>query len=212
MSLRAVNQFFGYGLFGVGAAKVIFAILVFMQAFTTVSNILNGGSSAGYDYYYYYLIFSRILGGAQLLLAIGSIIMILINSTQQPSVLTGYLWGLGAILIEVIASSFEYIYIFVLFSECGMYMKGGQKIISNNESYRNEFREKTNKKRVKNTEWYYGNKNEQNEYITDKNQKKIEKIEKELEEWKQLLDDGEIDELTYNEETARLIEKEKKLH
>lgn len=207
MSLRAVNQFFGYGLFGVGAAKIIYTILIFMQAFTNVNTILNGGESVGYGYY---PIFTLILGGTQLLLAIGSIVMILINSTQQPAVLPGYLWGLGAIIVELITPSG--LYIFVLFPECGMYMKGGQKIISNNESYRNEFREKTNKKRVKNTEWYYGKKNEQNEYITNKNQKKIEKIEKELEEWKQLLDDGEIDELTYNEEIARLIEKEKKLH
>ena len=35
-------------------------------------------------------------------------------------------------------------------------------------------------------------------------------LEKELEEWKQLLDTGEIDEETYNQETSRLIEKERK--
>ena len=38
----------------------------------------------------------------------------------------------------------------------------------------------------------------------------MEKSEKELEEWKQLLDAGEIDEETYHQETNRLIEKERK--
>ncbi len=59
-------------------------------------------------------------------------------------------------------------------------------------------------------EWSYGKKNEQNEYISEKKQKRMEKLEKELEEWKQLLDTGEIDEETYNQETSRLIEKERK--
>ena len=38
----------------------------------------------------------------------------------------------------------------------------------------------------------------------------MEKLEKELGEWKQLLDTGEIDEETYNQETSKLIEKERK--
>lgn len=38
----------------------------------------------------------------------------------------------------------------------------------------------------------------------------MEKLEKELGEWKQLLDTGEIDEETYNQETSKLIEKVKR--
>ena len=51
----------------------------------------------------------------------------------------------------------------------------------------------------------------QNSQNDVKKQKRIEKIEKELYEWKQLLDTGEIDEEIYNQETSKLIEKEKKL-
>ena len=75
--------------------------------------------------YGYYPTFSFILGGAQILLAIGFIIMIFVNMINQPGVIPGYLWGLGAILIELITPSS--IYIFVLFAECGIYMKAGQK-------------------------------------------------------------------------------------
>lgn len=206
MNIKTVNEIFGYGLFGIGALKIVFTILVFFQMITNVNIALNGGDGTDYGYY---PTFSVILGGAQILLAIGSIIMILVNSTIQPKVIPGYLWGLGAILIELIIPSS--LYIFVLFAECGMYMKAGQKIRSNNEIYKDEFKPKTSKKTIKNTEWFYNNQNTQNSQNDVKKQKKIEKIEKELYEWKQLLDTGEIDEEIYNQETSKLIEKEKKL-
>ncbi len=205
MNLKTVNEIFGYGLFGVGALKIVFTILVFLQMFTNVNIALNGGDGTDYGYY---PTFSIIIGGVQILLAIGSIIMILINSTKQPAVIPGYLWGLGAILIELITPLS--IYIFVLFAECGMYMKAGHKIRNQNEYYKSEFRPKTSKATIKNTEWFYNDQNIQNPQNDVKKQKRIEKIEKELEEWKQLLDTGEIDEETYNQETNRLIEKEKK--
>ena len=205
MNLKTVNEIFGYGLFGVGAWKIVFTILVFLQMFTNVNIALNGGDGTDYGYY---PTFSIIIGGVQILLAIGSIIMILINSTKQPAVIPGYLWGLGAILIELITPLS--IYIFVLFAECGMYMKAGHKIRNQNEYYKSEFRPKTSKATIKNTEWFYNDQNIQNPQNDVKKQKRIEKIEKELYEWKQLLDTGEIDEETYNQETNRLIEKEKK--
>lgn len=207
MNIKTVNEFFGYGLFGIGALKIVFTILVFFQMITNVNIALNGGDGTDYGYY---PTFSVILGGAQILLAIGSIIMILVNSTIQPKVIPGYLWGLGAILIELIIPSS--LYIFVLFAECGMYMKAGQKIRSNNEIYKDEFKPKTSKKTIKNTEWFYNNQNTQNSQNDVKKQKKIEKIEKELYEWKQLLDSGEIDEEIYNAETNRLIEKERRIN
>ena len=206
MNLKTVNEIFGYGLFGVGALKIVFTILVFLQMFTNVNIALNGGDGTDYGYY---PTFSIIIGGVQILLAIGSIIMILINSTKQPAVIPGYLWGLGAILIELITPSS--IYIFVLFAECGMYMKAGHKIRNQNEYYKSEFRPKTSKATIKNTEWFYNDQNIQNPQNDVKKQKRIEKIEKELYEWKQLLDTGEIDEETYNQETNRLIEKERRI-
>ena len=205
MNLKTVNEIFGYGLFGIGALKIIFTILVFSQIFINVNIAFNGGDGTDYGYY---PTFSMILGGAQLLLAIGSIIMIMVNVTKQPGVIPGYLWGLGAILIELITPSS--IYIFVLFAECGMYMKAGHKIISKNEIYKSEFRPKTSKKIIKNTEWFYNERNEKNGQENVKKQKRMEKLEKELEEWKKLLDNGEIDEETYHQETNRLIEKERK--
>lgn len=207
MNIKTVNEIFGYGLFGIGALKIVFTILVFFQMITNVNIALNGGDGTDYGYY---PTFSVILGGAQILLAIGSIIMILVNFTIQPKVIPGYLWGLGAILIELIIPSS--LYIFVLFAECGMYMKAGQKIRSNNEIYKDEFKPKTSKKTIKNTEWFYNNQNTQNSQNDVKKQKKIEKIEKELYEWKQLLDSGEIDEEIYNAETNRLIEKERRIN
>ena len=205
MNLKTVNEIFGYGLFGVGAFKIIFAILVFMKMFTNVNIALNGGN--GTDYGYYPMI-SVLLGGTQILLAVGSIIMIIINATNQPSVIPGYLWGLGAILIELVTPSM--IYILVQFVECGMYMKAGSKIRDNNKVYKMEYRPKTSKKAIKNTEWFYNNSNAQNRQENVKAQKRKEKLEKELEEWKQLLDTGEIDEEIYTQETNRLIEKERK--
>ena len=207
MNIKTVNEIFGYGLFGIGALKIVFTILVFFQMITNVNIALNGGDGTDYGYY---PTFSVILGGAQILLAIGSIIMILVNSTIQPKVIPGYLWGLGAILIELIIPSS--LYIFVLFAECGMYMKAGQKIRSNNEIYKDEFKPKTSKKTIKNTEWFYNNQNTHNSQNDVKKQKKIEKIEKDLYEWKQLLDSGEIDEEIYNAETNRLIEKERRIN
>ena len=43
-----------------------------------------------------------------------------------------------------------------------------------------------------------------------KKQKRMAKLEEEICAWKKLLDSGEIDEITYNEETNKLIEKEKR--
>ena len=109
MDIRTVNEIFGYGLFGLGALKIVFTILVFLQMFTNVNIALNGGDGTNYGYY---PIFSIILGGAQILIAIGSIIMILINMTKQPAVIPGYLWGLSAILIELITPSSIYIFFY----------------------------------------------------------------------------------------------------
>ena len=61
--------------------------------------------------------------------------------------------------------------------------------------------------------WFYSERKDQknkSEQIESQKQKRMAKLEKEIGEWKELLDLGEIDEATYNEETNRLIEKERK--
>ena len=208
MLLKTVNNIFGYGLVGVGVSKIIFTILIFLQMFTNVNSVLNGSTNINYEYY---PTFTIILGGLQLFLALGSIIMLILNIAKSPKVIPGYLLGLLAILIEFIIPSF--LYIFFVFAECGIYIKAGYKIINNNENYNNTFlKSKTNKKLIKNSEWFFDDKDIQGNIQKEKNiQKKIQKIEQEIHEWKQLLDSGEITEEIYNEEKNRLIEKKKKI-
>lgn len=208
MLLKTVNNIFGYGLVGVGISKIIFTILIFLQMFTNVNSVLNGSTNINYEYY---PTFTIILGSVQLFLALGSIIMLILNIVKYPKLIPGYLLGLLAILIEFITPSF--LYIFFVFAECGIYIKAGYKIINNNENYNNTFlKSKTNKKLIKNSEWFFDDKNIQVNTQKEKNiQKKIQKIDQEIYEWKQLLDSGEITEDIYNEEKNRLIEKKKKI-
>ena len=208
MNLKTVNKIFGYGFFGIGAIRIIYIILLFSQMVTNVNIALNGGEWS----YGLFPLITEVISLLQIVLTIGSVIMIFVNTIQQPKVIIGYVWGLGAMFLSFIIPSWPWFIIGAFFLQCGMLMKAGTKIVSNSDTYtyKDEFRPKTSKKTIKNTEWYYGKKNEQNEYISEKKQKRMEKLEKELEEWKQLLDTGEIDEETYNQETSRLIEKERK--
>lgn len=200
MILKKINEIFGYALFGVGALKMILVILLLIQFATSLGAIVNGEL----DFFYNYTNLALMLGIAQFILAMGSVIMIIFNLTNQPEVIIGYLIGLGAILIEFFAPSF--LTFISLSMECGMYMKAGSVIRQKNEIHKIEYR-KPNRKTIKNTEWFYSYKTEATD---DKEEKRKAKIEKELSEWKELLDSGEIDEVTYNEETNRLIEKEKR--
>ena len=204
MNLKKINRIFGYGLFGMGAIKIIYTIFLLSQMVTNVNIALNGGEWS----YGYFAIIAQIIGLLQRVTTIGCVIMILVNVMQQPKAVMGYVWGLGAALVPYIIPS--WLTIGALIVQCGMLMKAGTEIMSTSDTYKNEFKPKMSNKTIKNTEWYLGKKNEQNEYISEKKQKRMEKLEKELEEWKQLLDTGEIDEETYNQETSRLIEKERK--
>ena len=56
--------------------------------------------------------------------------MIILNVKKQPEVISGYLLGLGGVLIQIITPSI--MSIFVVFIECGMYMKAGTKIKNKN--------------------------------------------------------------------------------
>lgn len=149
MSVKKLNEIFGYGLFIVGALKILFVILVLIQVGTNITAIFNGGSVNSE----YYPALSTIIGFAQLVLAMGSIIMIILNIKRQPEVITGYLWGLGALLIEFITPSIMSFY--AVFVECSMYMKAGTKIRNKNTGSDKNYRKI--KQDMKNTEWFYGN-------------------------------------------------------
>lgn len=149
MNIKKINEIFGYGLFIIGVLKILLVILVLIQLGTNITAISNGGSVNSE----YYPAFSITIGFAQLILAIGSIIMIILNIKKQPEVITGYLWGLGALLIEFITPSILSFY--AVFVECGMYMKAGTKIRNKNTGSDKNYRKI--KQDMKNTEWFYGN-------------------------------------------------------
>lgn len=206
MNLKKINRIFGYGLFGIGAIKIIYTIFLLSKISNNVNSAFNGGE---WNYGFFSLIIT-VINLVQVLLMIVSAIMIFVNIKEQPKVIKGYAWGLGSMLVTYIIPSWPWLIIGTLILQCGMLMKAGTEIMSTSDTYKNEFKPKMSNKTIKNTEWYLGKKNEQNEYISEKKQKRMEKLEKELEEWKQLLDTGEIDEETYHQETNRLIEKERK--
>ena len=149
MSLKKLNEIFGYGLFIVGALKILLVILVLIQVGTNITAIFNGENSNSE----YYPALSTTIGFAQLVLAIGSIIMIILNIKKQPEVITGYLWGLGALLIEFITPSI--MFFLAVFVQCSMYMKAGAKIRNKNIGSDKNYRKI--KQDMKNTEWFYGN-------------------------------------------------------
>jgi len=155
MSIRKLNKIFGYGLFVVGALKLLLAVLVILQFGTNIAAIMNG-ENINTDTY---ANFSMIVALAQIILALGSIIMIFVNIKRSPEVITGYLLGLGAIMLEFITPSF--LVIFMVFVQCGMYMKAGTKITNKNVSYKSE--QRTSKKTIKNTDWFYSERKEQKE-------------------------------------------------
>lgn len=149
MSVKKANEIFGYGLFIVGALKLLLLILVVLQLGSNIISIFNGGNVNSE----YYPTFSTAIGIAQIILAIGSIIMIIVNIKNQPGVIIGYLWGLGAFLIQFITPSI--ISFYVVFIECGMYMKAGSKIRKKNIGIDKNYRKI--KQDMKNTEWFYEN-------------------------------------------------------
>lgn len=143
MNLKKVNEFFGYAHSIVGVLKIILIILVLIQINTTMSETLNGKEVSA-DYY---PTFSTTIGFAQIILAVGSIIMIIFNK-KNSEVILGYLLGLGALLIEFITPAI--IFFYISFAQCGLYMKAGSKIRDKNEEKRG-----ATKEIIKNTEWFY---------------------------------------------------------
>lgn len=145
MSIKKVNEIFGYGLFIVGAGKTLFVILILINLISAFSGGIANSEN--------YSSISKIIGFAQLILAMGSIIMIILNKKNQPEVISGYLLGLGALLIEFITPPI--LIFFTAFIECSLYMKAGTKII--NENGGNYKSHRKIKQDMKNAEWFYGN-------------------------------------------------------
>ena len=151
MNTNKTNEIFGHALFIVGALKIVFTILVVMQLSTNLVAISNGGTVNGE----YFPIFSTMLGSAQLILAVGSVIMIIVNSRNNPEVIGGYLIGLGALLLEFITPTI--LAFFVVFIECSLYMKAGSEIINKNSRYKKETK-KSKRKVDASEEWFYSEK------------------------------------------------------
>ena len=206
--MKKANQIFGYSLYALGAIKIILVVLMLFTLVANIGTITQGGNVNLFYTTTAFVTFTIILGFVEIGLVIGSIVMIILNIKKCPEVIIGYVMGLGAVLTEFIFSG-----LIGLFIQCGLYMKGGSKIvkINSNYSYNNGNGPKTTKKQIEDTNWFYEDQNQLNSTAQTKNQKKIAKIDKELDEWKELLDSGEIDEQTYNEETSKLVEKKKRL-
>lgn len=201
MNKQKVNNIFAYGIFGIGVLKILLSIFIFMQTFTNVNAVFNGGEVSWSNW----PLIINLVGVFEIILMLGTIVMIFVNIKTQPELIPWYLLGLGAVALEFVISSG----ILALLLQCGMYMKAGSSIRKKNMEYKNVV-PSNNKKLIKNTDWFYSEQNISNMSNDIKQQKRREKLEKELDEWKELLDSGEIDEETYNQETNKLIEKERR--
>lgn len=202
MNLRKTNEVFGYMHFIVGALKILVLILILSKLFSNLSIIYSGGE-ADLNYYSELTI---LVGWMEIILAVSSVIMIIINIKYHPKVINGYLLGLGAVLCEFIFP--KILAIFSIFIQSGLYMKAGTMIRKNNLDYSYDYKPttKTTKKIIRNTEDYYSS--NEKEQVDIKEEKRRMKLEKELNEWKQLLDLGEVDETTYTNEINKLKKKE----
>lgn len=150
MNLKKVNDFFGMSLSLVGLLKVLLTVLIFVQSGAAATAIVTGEEANIVDITW----FSRGIGGAQLILAVCSIIMIFINLTYSPDVVVGYLMGLAAVALEFILPSI--IYFLYVFAECGLYIKAGNKIRNKSSNFFSTSTSKTSKEKKKNTDWFYG--------------------------------------------------------
>lgn len=146
MNVKKLNEIFGYAHYIVGVLKILLLILAVIQIILNL-NAISSGEYADVDY----MPFSTTIGFAQLILAVGSIVMIILNTKEQPEVIPGYLLGLVPVVIELILPPI--VLFFFIFVEYGMYMKAGNKIrninISGNKSY------KKVKQSVHDTDWFY---------------------------------------------------------
>lgn len=149
MKLEKVNDFFGISLSLVGFLKVLLIVLIFVQSGSAATAIVIGETASVADF----STFSQLIGIAQIILAVCSVIMIFINLKVSLDVVIGYLIGLGAVGLEIILPSI--IYFAYVFVECGLYIKAGNKIRNKTLSLFNISTSKSNKEIKESTDWFY---------------------------------------------------------
>lgn len=169
MNVKRLNRIFGYGLWIVGALKILLIILVLAKMNSNIKDIFSGIDLNGEYYPGFYQMLSNGIGISQLVLGIVSIIMIFVNTNNQHETITGYLIGIGALAVEFITPSIFSFYI--VFVSAGMYMKAGNKITKVTSEYIP--RQKTTKKMIKDTDWFYSDESKQikNERVKKENYK-----------------------------------------
>ncbi len=163
MNVKKANEFFGYALFTLGALKIIALIIIIANIVTNLNSIFSGGSAS---YEYLPTSFTTALSYAELILIIGSVVMIILNMKKQKEVVIGYLYVLGAVLIELIAPSIMSIGVVIV--QSSMYMKAAGKIRSKNSLF--DERNDSNKKLVKNTEWFFAEENNHSKNVQEEPQ------------------------------------------
>ncbi len=150
MKLKKVNDFFGMSLTIVGILKIVLIILVMIESGNAATALVTGKEYSGLSF----TSFSRMIGYAQLILAVASIVMIFVNLKKYPGVIVGYLIGLGALALELILPSI--IFFIYAFVECGLYIKAGNTI--RNKEFKLFSIEEDNTAKTESTDWFYGDK------------------------------------------------------
>ena len=218
MILRRVNKIFAWGYFAVGATRVVILFIALAQVISAFNAVFDGRSLAMMSFDG----ISLVLSICQIILFIGSIVMVILNSKKQPEVIKGYLMGIGAFVLHFIFSAFILL-IFISAFSFVMYIRAGQMINKNNAKGENLLR--TNRSDSDLDDYFKNKANEEKDekekvqeitqdktnVIDYKTEKKIQKIDKEIQEWKSLFDSQQIDEELYNLELNRLNEKKNKV-
>ena len=148
MDVKSLNRIFGYSLYGIGAAKAILFIIILMTVGTNFNLIKDGGNV---DLSLYQM-FARVIAIIQLIVAIGSFVMIVLNIKVQPKTIIWYIWALIALGLEIILPSL--IMVFFIFAEIGMYMNAGRKILKA-DGMEVGSSNKDVKKTLESTAWFY---------------------------------------------------------
>lgn len=202
MSLSKINSFMGYVFMLIGAAKAILIIMIFSKMTISLSLLFSGLDLTEL----YYPLFCWRIKFFEMVFGIIAIILIVPNYLYQEKLIKPYAATVGAWFVDFITPSI--LAIIVIFFICCIYFKAGNTILRLNTDPGEKKRK--NKKLAKRTASFYngiGNKK-----MT--NQEKIEafrtEIKSEMQEWKELLDSGEIDLESYNQEIDRLEKKAQK--
>lgn len=198
MDLKNTNNYLGNAFLALGFLKAVLFVLVAIKLLSAFTNGTDIQTS-------YYELFTQFLGLLEILLFISSIVMIFINVKKETYVVKGYAYGLLAFIIEIITPGILKIGAF--FFECILLIKAGNKIKEDNEHTKT--RTKTSKQMIKSTNWFYADEkndktNKNSEQKINKYEKRLIRLEEEINAWKQLLNNGEINREIYEEEISKI--------